>query len=512
MTLPNMKPKRIVLFLVFLNAWVSNAQVTHKPRPDSIVEYSEEWENPIYTTPSHCFEDTFAPVKPEKLRCPHIFDDQNLGLTASKAKILHMDLKPEDTHFEAKGRLLHKVTYQVLCSTGFFGGRTVTRKVLETPMGDNEAQAYKAVDREFPYFPEPLCFWLRDNVAAERVFHFSTPKTVTVDLYSRKYISPDFVGGQCAKSPCPTHWPNVYWVGETQSPECPSIDTEGGHIFTKKDTHRITKAVVHGHHPWGLTKACQIQFCNEQWIRTDLGDLIRIEPNDGTSSLTLPKCQDNVVQMRGNLDDFSYLNHAIVNMAQRSECLEAHSSIVAQQKVSPYLLSKFRPPHPGLGKAHYLQNNTIMRGDCIYEGVAEISENRTTYRNLKGEWKKWSLSRGGEGYDGMTVGTKIVIPDLEKYQSIYDNGMFIPKLLGEVPHPSIVITYNQTDSIETGIFTDGKLLNMGVNWTLWPSLSGISLFTVASLILIWYCCCRVTPQALNYSIPMHTITSRGVEI
>ncbi|BCV68594.1 glycoprotein [Carpione rhabdovirus] len=492
-----------IILILTHHAW---SQVTHKPGDAHVVPEGEEWQEPFYTAPRSCILDTFSPVTPNQLRCPHVFDDENKGLVTSTAQITHVEIDESSSHFTVAGKMVHKVQYLVLCSTGFFGGHSVLKKILEVPLGEGEASQYALEDKEYPFFPEPVCAWLTDNVAAKREFHYSIPKDVIKDLYTNQFIHPDFIGGKCNRSPCKTIWNNVVWVVNRDSATYPTKSTEEGRIFTRKADHTVTKAVVPGHHPWGLTKACSLTFLGEQWIRTDLGDLIQIVADSGTKKVSpFKSCPDGSVPMRGHEDDFGYLNHLIMNMKNREECLEAHNEIVTQNKVSPYLLSKFRPHHPGRGLAHYVLNGTIFRGTCVYDGVYGVSDNNSLYMDHEGTWRAWLRTPEGTGYDGMELGEKVIIPDLEKYKSSYDNGMFITTNVKLVPHPSIEITSNTTDE-ETQEIHPFHEPNMKLSWSLWPSLSGLSIGTLCILGLLWLCCCRGPPQVPTYSIPMHQMT------
>nr|ACH89183.1 glycoprotein [Viral hemorrhagic septicemia virus]CTQ87821.1 glycoprotein [Viral hemorrhagic septicemia virus] len=491
----------LVILIIIIKS--TTPQITQRPPVENISTYHADWDTPLYTHPSNCRDDSFVPIRPAQLRCPHEFEDINKGLVSVPTRIIHLPLSVTSVSAVASGHYLHRVTYRVTCSTSFFGGQTIEKTILEAKLSRQEATDEASKDHEYPFFPEPSCIWMKNNVHKDITHYYKTPKTVSVDLYSRKFLNPDFIEGVCTTSPCQTHWQGVYWVGATPKAHCPTSETLEGHLFTRTHDHRVVKAIVAGHHPWGLTMACTVTFCGTEWIKTDLGDLIQVTGPGGTRKLTPNKCVNTDIQMRGATDDFSYLNHLITNMAQRTECLDAHSDITASGKVSSFLLSKFRPRHPGPGKAHYLLDGQIMRGDCDYEAVVSINYNRAQYKTVNNTWKSWKrVDNNTDGYDGMIFGDKLIIPDIEKYQSVYDSGMLVQRNLVEVPHLSIVFVSNTSDLSTNHIHTNLIPSDWSFNWSLWPSLSGMGVVGGAFLLLVLCCCCKASPPIPNYGIPM----------
>nr|UVI04963.1 glycoprotein [Infectious hematopoietic necrosis virus]UVI04964.1 glycoprotein [Infectious hematopoietic necrosis virus]UVI04965.1 glycoprotein [Infectious hematopoietic necrosis virus]UVI04966.1 glycoprotein [Infectious hematopoietic necrosis virus] len=473
------------------------------------------WSNPLFTYPEGCTLDKLSKVNASQLRCPRIFDDENRGLIAYPTFIRSLSVGNDLGAIHTQGNYIHKVLYRTICSTGFFGGQTIEKALVEMKLSTREAGVYDTTTAAALYFPAPRCQWYTDNVQNDLIFYYATQKSVLRDPYTRDFLDSDFIGGKCTKSPCQTHWSNVVWMGDAGIPACDSSQEIKGHLFVDKISNRVVKATSYGHHPWGLHQACMIAFCGKQWIRTDLGDLISVEYNSGAEILSFPKCEDNTVGMRGNLDDFAYLDDLVKASESREECLEAHAEIISTNSVTPYLLSKFRSPHPGINDVYAMHKGSIYHGMCMTVAVDEVSKDRTTYRAHRAtNFKKWERPFGEEweGFHGLHGNNTTIIPDLEKYVAQYKTSMMEPMSIKSVPHPSILVLYNETGVSGISIRELDSFDLQSLNWSFWPTISALGGIPLVLLLAVAACCCwsgRPPTPSAPQSIPMYHLANRS---
>nr|ACO87998.1 glycoprotein [Novirhabdovirus hirame] len=505
---------RIMYYTVLLTTAARVYGQTIKPGVDSVSD-QPTWANPLFTYPVDCPATKLSKVSPSQLRCPRIFDDENQGLVAYPAVIRSLSVGNNLGDIHTQGEYVHKVLYRTTCSTGFFGGQTIEKALVEMKLAPREVGVYDTTTASALYFPAPRCQWYTDNVHNDLTFYYTTAKSVLRDPYTLGFLDSDFIEGKCSKSPCQTHWSNVVWKGDSGVAACDTGSEIKGHIFVDKTSHHAVKATSYGHHPWGLHRACMITFCGKPWIRTDLGDLISIEYNGGATLLSFPACKDTTVGMRGSLDDFAYLDDLVKSSESREECLEAHAEIIATNSVTPYLLSKFRSPHPGINDVYAMHDGSIYHGKCMTVAIDEVSKDRRTYRaHQTSAFVAWGHPFGDEwgGFHGLHGNDTPVIPDLEKYVAQYKVSMMDKMDIRPVPHPSVQILYNDTDTADITIRKIDSFDLQSLNWSFWPSLSALGGVPILlALVFFLYCCMNRRPSmpAAPQEIPMYHLASRG---
>lgn len=115
----------LVILIIIIKSTTS--QITQRPPVENISTYHADWDTPLYTHPSNCRKDSFVPIRPAQLRCPHEFEDINKGLVSVPTQIIHLPLSVTSVSAVASGHYLHRVTYRVTCSTGFLEDKPLRR-------------------------------------------------------------------------------------------------------------------------------------------------------------------------------------------------------------------------------------------------------------------------------------------------------------------------------------------------------------------------------------------------
>lgn len=416
---------------------------TEAPEPISprVLAPDESVQIPLFTYPSKC-SGIWKEIAPKDLLCPlhiqpPIHHKQEVQITVIPNRVT-----AEVTHLP--GFICHKMKYVVNCETGFFGQQSVTKEIHEVKISSSECAPLKGTTSDAPYFPARLCAWMKMKVS-EQEFIIVSDHQVEVDLYSLELIDPLFPQGKCKASPCSTiHASSVWLQHESPTQVCPIEETIPAVYYTSKIGDRPLSVIAPGRHPFGLTHACRIKFCNRWGLAVDLGSWVSIAGFQGQ----FPTCpRGTLLQMRGHTDDFAYLGDLIYKTGMRTTCLNTLDIIKETHTVSPLQLSHFRQPHEGEGYAYRHHDGILQRDICTYTAIQKFGTPKEQFGFAKaGDKISYRFTEKGQGINGMLLkDDAVIIPDQELLQVHYD--LIVTEELPITPmkHPMIEVWSNTTE-------------------------------------------------------------------
>ncbi|UYL94389.1 MAG: putative glycoprotein [Inari rhabdovirus] len=346
----------------------------------------------------------WTPIQPKEIWCNQRMSpaaesgDKSLMITG--AKLTHTDSQ------SVAGYLCSKTQWDVICSEGLFGGKTVKHQLQ--PMMPTEPECLDAVRKYRTNhnlnlgFPPENCGWWSTNTVSSTNIHVAET-TVKMDPYLLTLIDQRFPSGFCQKLPCPLSTLDKIFMNRTNlKNSCPRKQVI--ELYRRNQTSPdfySTELLA-----TTLLGSCQLMVCGDSGLRLSTGEWVSLDARSVAEQAwfkSYPKCPDhsivNDVSLVGIISHLEKLSKADDSFRM---CYNVKEKLMAGEPISREDLSFIAHSAPTAGPVYRLNNGTVEAGFSEYqtmlsvnpiaEGISHEAIGRHPVTHLPFLWKHWVKS------------------------------------------------------------------------------------------------------------------------
>ncbi|AJR28337.1 glycoprotein [Muir Springs virus] len=420
--------------------------VTAPETPDPILLQGDK--TYLFLVPSE--SKNWKPADLNELSCPPLISKPD----TAEMEYMSTDVMELQKHHElapVQGYLCSGLRYKVICSEGFFGQKTITKKIenLEPDQNKCVQDLEKFINDDYllPYFPSEDCNWMKETPVHQDFIVYQKHQ-VKYDPYHNGFYDALFKKDFCQEKICETEHDQTIWITNQElKQECTFNYPVKKHVFYKRDYSKMI--IDYEINQWtSVEDGCLIRYCGQEGIRLSngmffVGKFYKLISN-------LPICPEGTKisykPIKAQLDEIE--NEIILNQ-ERLLCLDSIRQMTASKKLSFYSLSFLEPKSMSRHKVYRIHNNTLEYTETEWEPIVAFNFNGKNQIGVNKEgkevyWNEWVPS----GKDGLLSGfngvykkvnsSKISISRLETIKEDYEREMMIDHELVTVEHPKIV--------------------------------------------------------------------------
>ncbi|AXQ04773.1 putative glycoprotein [Culex rhabdo-like virus Los Angeles] len=329
------------------------------------------------------------------------------------------------------------------CSTGFFGGTTLT--LLSSPSTLTESECQDSISEYLignimsNEHPSPVCSWMKNSSTSRKIITV-TPMRVYYDPYHNKLLSSIFLTGECTSSFCLTVFGNKVWISsESITSYCKDRHMEPSSLILYQSNKTFSVLWSSELDTSSLVAPCIMTFCGEKGIRFDTGNWVALDKAEipridwvGEYFYNLVDCPvDSTINI---VDQQERLHYAMLSLTENffdEECMLTKSKLNDGLRVSRIELQTFIPRVPGYFPVYMYSPGSFLVSTSKYKLVNAVPVSEFPYVGFfdhdgrEYTWNYWKVSNVTniiDGPNGLYVINKTLIygmNDIDEYKTIY---------------------------------------------------------------------------------------------
>ncbi|QBQ65045.1 glycoprotein [Xinjiang tick rhabdovirus] len=438
-------------------------------------------------------------AKPGDLKCASSF----LPLPKNQLLIEHTTVQVQSSHHELVpviGQMCMGLRYVTHCSEGFFGTKTITKRIEKvTPTSRNCLDAIE-IRRDGhsipPYFPAESCVWMSED-EAKKDFFVLIDHTVKFDPYKVGFSDSLLLDDICTSMVCKTEHENTLWISPIDPLQhCSIFLNEHVLLYTNQSNPNEHWVRVKEIFFYKLNGSCQMSYCGKAGLRLGNGMFFGGFPPQLTSEY--PHCPtDTEIKIASQTTELEILEEEMQEDRDRMNCLSALTQMLLTNKTTYLLLSFMDPRRPGVHPVYRLHNNSLEMAMARWVPFIKFNLNYlddtigVTLANETLKFKSWVPSGtpgAWSGYNGVhkLVNRKeIIYPRKNILEMEYENSLMIQHELKPIEHPHIIHLKREGLNNSLEVLVSHNKVNVG-QWlaSVWDSAWGKVTAIVTTVILI----------------------------
>ncbi|AJR28433.1 glycoprotein [Harlingen virus] len=437
---------QLSLFLQLIAGDESLETITAPETPDPILLKGDT--KYLFLVPSSV--KNWKPADLNELTCPPLISKPD----TSEMTYFSTDVMELQKHHElapVEGYLCSGLRYKVICSEGFFGQKTITKKIEniepDSKQCIDDLSKFKNDDYLLPYFPSEDCNWMKETPTHKDFIVFQK-HLVKYDPYNNGFYDPLLKKDYCDTQVCETEHDQTIWITEKSiENECIFNYPVKKHIFHTADFGKMI--IDYELNQWtSVEDGCLINYCGREGIRLSNG-MFFVGKFYKTLNYLQTCSAGTKVSYKPLTSKLEEIENEIILDQERLLCLDSIRQMTATRKLSFYSLSFLEPKSSSRHKVFRIHNNTLEYTETEWHPIMSFNFDEPNKigidKNGKSVyWNEWvpsgipGLLSGFNGVYKKENETKVTIARLETIKEDYDREMMIDHELVEVEHPKIV--------------------------------------------------------------------------